>query len=307
MTAADRITDGPPAHLHGPHHGPNHGAHVVVVLGPTASGKSDLAIDLARGIGGEVVNADAMQLYRGLDIGTAKTPPGERGGVRHHLLDVLDVNEPASVAVFQRDARQAIADCHDRGVTPVLTGGSSLYVRAVVDRLDFPGTDRAMRARWTDELDRVGAEALHVVLAERDPAAAEQILPTNGRRLVRALEVIELTGRPFTATMPAYESVYRHLTMIGLQVERSDLDVRLAARVNQMWAIGLLDEVRALREVGLEQGETAAKAIGYRQALDQLDGRLTEAEAQAETVRATKKFARRQDRLFHSDPRIHWL
>jgi tRNA dimethylallyltransferase len=182
-----------------------------------------------------------------------------------------------------------------------------LYVRAVVDRLDFPGTDRAMRARWTDELDRVGAEALHVVLAERDPAAAEQILPTNGRRLVRALEVIELTGRPFTATMPAYESVYRHLTMIGLQVERSDLDVRLAARVNQMWAIGLLDEVRALREVGLEQGETAAKAIGYRQALDQLDGRLTEAEAQGETVRATKKFARRQDRLFHSDPRIHWL
>ena len=227
--------------------------------------------------------------------------------MRHHLLDVLDVLEPANVASFQRDARAAIASCHARGVTPVLTGGSSLYVRAVLDRLEFPGTDPALRARWTAELDRVGAESLHDQLAARDSAAAEQILPSNGRRIVRALEVIELTGRPFVATMPPHESIYPHLTMIGLQVARADLDVRLFDRVEAMWANGLLDEVRALRPLGLDDGPTAGKAIGYSQAIAQLDGVLTEAEAKADTVRVTRKFARRQDRLFHSDPRIHWV
>ncbi len=280
---------------------------VVAIVGPTASGKTALAVDVARALGGEIVNADAMQLYRGMDIGTAKATAHERGGVRHHLLDVLDVLEPANVASFQRDARAAIASCHARGVTPVLTGGSSLYVRAVLDRLEFPGTDPALRARWTAELDRVGAESLHDQLAARDSAAAEQILPSNGRRIVRALEVIELTGRPFVATMPPHESIYPHLTMIGLQVARADLDVRLFDRVEAMWANGLLDEVRALRPLGLDDGPTAGKAIGYSQAIAQLDGVLTEAEAKADTVRVTRKFARRQDRLFHSDPRIHWV
>ncbi|MGJ9422680.1 tRNA (adenosine(37)-N6)-dimethylallyltransferase MiaA [Aeromicrobium sp. CF3.5] len=280
---------------------------VVVIVGPTASGKSALAVDIAGGMGGEVVNADAMQLYRGMDIGTAKATPSERGGVPHHLIDVLDVTEPASVAAFQRAARTAIADCHDRGVTPVLTGGSSLYVRAVLDQLEFPGTDPDVRARWVAELDRVGTEALHAELARRDPAAAEQILSSNGRRIVRALEVIELTGQPFVATMPPHESIYPHLTMIGLQVPRPDLDKRLADRVEQMWAAGLLDEVRALRQVGLDDGPTASRAIGYSQAIAQLDGAMTEADAKADTVRVTKKFARRQDRLFHADPRVHWV
>lgn len=280
---------------------------VVVIVGPTASGKSALAVDLARGLGGEIVNADAMQLYRGMDIGTAKTPTPERAGVPHHLLDVLDVTEPASVAAFQREARAAIDDCLARGVTPVLTGGSSLYVRAVLDRLEFPGTDPQVRARWTDELERIGPVALHADLARRDPAAAAQILSTNGRRIVRALEVIELTGRPFTATMPPHESIYPHLSMIGLEVPRPELDARLVDRVEAMWAAGLLQEVRALREIGLDGGPTASKAIGYSQAIAQLDGAMTETEAQAETVRITRKFARRQDRLFHSDPRIHWV
>lgn len=281
--------------------------HVVAVVGPTASGKSALGVAVATGLGGEVVNADAMQLYRGMDIGTAKTPLSERGGVPHHLLDVLDVAEPANVASFQESARHAIADCHARGVIPVLVGGSSLYVRAVIDDLDFPGTDPQVRGRWAEELQRVGAPALHAHLADIDPAAATQILPSNGRRVVRALEVNELTGRPFTATMPARESIYGHLTMIGLQVTRDALDERLTTRVDQMWEAGLLDEVRRLRDVGLDHGQTAGRAIGYSQAIAQLDGHLDEAEAKAETVQATRKFARRQDRLFHQDPRIHWL
>lgn len=282
-------------------------SHVVAVIGPTASGKSALAVDIARGVHGEVVNADAMQLYRGMDIGTAKATSSERGGVPHHLLDVLEVTEPASVAAFQRASRAMIADCHARGVTPVLTGGSSLYVRAVLDRLEFPGTDPDLRAKWTAELDRVGTQSLHGELTRRDPVAAEQILPTNGRRIVRALEVIDLTGRPFAATMPPHESVYPHLTMIGLEVPRPELDARLVHRVEQMWADGLVEEVRALRQVGLDGGPTASKAIGYSQAIAQLDGTLTETEAKADTVRVTRKFARRQDRLFHSDPRIHWV
>lgn len=280
--------------------------HVVVIVGPTASGKSALAVDLATGVGGEIVNADALQLYRGMDIGTAKASAAERAAVPHHLLDVLDVTEAASVAAFQRDARAVIADCHLRGVTPIVTGGSSLYVRAVLDRLDFPGTDPVLRDRWSAELERVGAETLHAVLAERDPAAAAQILPTNGRRVVRALEVVELTGRPFAATMPPHESIYPHVTLIGLEVPRLELDVRLTERVDRMWDDGLLDEVSSLRAVGLDDVATASKAIGYRQAIAQLDGRMTETEAKADTVRATRRFARRQDRLFRTDPRIHW-
>src|SRR5215207_10143583 len=238
------------------------GDRIVAVVGPTASGKSSLAVDLARRMGSaEIVNADSMQLYRGMDIGTAKPTADERDGIPHHLFDVLDVTEAASVAEFQSWARKAIAECHVHGVVPIVVGGSALYVRAVLDRLEFPGTNPAIRDRWTAELEARGAEALHAELLRRDPEAAAQILPSNGRRVVRALEVIELTGEPFTATMPPYESDY-DATILGLDVPRDVLDVRLADRVDQMWADGLVDEVRRLRKIGLEEGLTASRALG---------------------------------------------
>lgn len=279
---------------------------VVVVTGPTASGKSDLSVALAERLGGEVVNADSMQLYRGMDIGTAKVPESERRGVRHHLLDLLDVMDTASVAEFQGWARNAIEDCHARGVVPIVVGGSSLYIRAVIDRLDFPGTVPEVRARWEARLAEVGAEELHLQLAFLEPQAAAQILPTNTRRLVRALEVIELTGS-FQASLPAYESIYPDLSVIGLDVPRLELDERIARRVDAMWDAGLVDEVRTLLPSGLAEGFTAPKAIGYQQVLEFLRDEITEDEARAATVTATRKFARRQDRMFHQDPRIHWL
>jgi len=220
---------------------------------------------------------------------------------------VLDVTETATVAEFQTLARDAVADCHARGVTPVLVGGSALYVRAVLDRLEFPGTDPEIRQRWTDELAARGASALHAELAARDPAAAAQILPTNDRRIVRALEVIELTGEPFTATMPGYDSVYDGLTILGLDVARDVLDVRLSDRVEQMWADGFVDEVRSLLPAGIEDGLTASRALGYQQILAFLRGETTEDEAREATVAGTRRFARRQDRLFRKDPRIRWL
>ncbi|MGI9084114.1 MAG: tRNA (adenosine(37)-N6)-dimethylallyltransferase MiaA [Aeromicrobium sp.] len=281
---------------------------IVVVVGPTASGKSDLAIALTQRLAAaEIVNADSMQLYRGMDIGTAKSPSVSRGSVTHHLLDVLDVAEEGSVAEFQRSARAVIADCLGRGVTPVVVGGSSLYVRAVIDPLDFPGTDADVRARWAAELEARGAAALHTVLAERDPEAAGQILPSNGRRIVRALEVGELTGEPFVASMPPYDSIYPGLIMIGLGVPRDVLDARLERRVDDMWEHGLVDEVRALVERGLADGPTASRALGYQQILAHLRGDMTEAEARVATVVGTRRFARRQDRLFRKDPRIQWL
>ncbi|GAA2079734.1 tRNA (adenosine(37)-N6)-dimethylallyltransferase MiaA [Aeromicrobium halocynthiae] len=280
---------------------------LVVVVGPTASGKSRLAVELCLRLGGEVVNADALQLYRGMDIGTATTPPGERRGVPHHLIDVLDVAEAASVAAFQEQARAVVADCRGRGVVPVLVGGSSLYVRAVVDELDFPGTDPDVRARYAARLEAEGAEALHAELARVAPEAAAHILPSNGRRLVRALEVTEITGRPFRATMPPHRSVVGPVRMIGLDVPREVLDVRITERVDAMWEAGLLEEVRRLREQGLDDAPTAARALGYAQAAAQLDGELSEEQARATTARATSAFARRQDRLFRKDPRITWM
>jgi tRNA dimethylallyltransferase len=278
---------------------------VVVVVGATAAGKSGFATALAQRLGrAEIVNADSMQLYRGLDIGTAKVPPAERQGIRHHLLDVLDVEEPASVAEFQLMARAAIDGCRARGVTPIVVGGSSLYVRAVIDQLEFPGTDPAVRARWAVELERVGSPALHAVLTDRDPAAAAAILPGNGRRIVRALEVIELTGEAFAATLPAYESRYRDLVLIGLEVPRDVLDERISARVDAMWTAGLVEEVKQLP---IDGTPTASRAIGYQQVLAFLRGELDEAEARERIAAATRKFARRQDRMFHQDPRVHWL
>jgi tRNA dimethylallyltransferase len=280
---------------------------VVAVVGPTASGKSDLAVDLARDLGGEVVNGDAMQVYRGMDIGTAKLPVPDRRGVRHHVLDMLDVTEPATVADFQGWARAAIADCRSRGVVPVLVGGSALYLRAVLDDFEFPGTDADVHARLEAELAEVGAAALYERLAKLDPPAAEAILASNGRRIVRALEVIEITGRPFRAALPEHAYAFDRVVQLGLDIPRDVLDVRIEQRVRTMWSAGLVDEVRRLSAVGLADARTASRALGYRQVLEFLAGRLTEEQAMTETVARTRRFARRQDSWFRRDPRICWL
>lgn len=278
---------------------------LLAVLGPTASGKTRLSVELAKATGGEIVNADSVQLYRQMDIGSAKATLAERQGVRHHLLDVLEVTAEASVAQFQQLARTAIAQIQQRERLPIMVGGSSLYVRAVIDPLDFPGTDPAVRAKWTAALAQLGAPALHQILDERDPAAAAQILATNGRRIVRALEVGELTGRPFIAQLPKPESIYSGLTMVGLDIDREVLDQRIDQRVDQMWADGFVAEVSAL--AGLADSLSASRALGYQQVLAMLSGEISEAEAIAQTKTGTKKFARRQDRMMRKDPRIHWL
>lgn len=279
---------------------------VIAVVGPTAAGKSDLGVLLARELGGEVVNADSMQLYRGMDIGTAKLDAEERGGVPHHLLDIWEVTETASVAEYQRLARARIDALLAEGRWPVLVGGSGLYVRGAVDNLEFPGTDPGIRARLEEELVLHGSGVLHSRLAAADPEAARAILPGNGRRIVRALEVMELTGKPFTANLPGHEAYYDTL-QIGVDVPRPELDGRIARRVDRMWDAGLVDEVRALEAQGLRQGRTASRALGYQQVLAALAGECTEEEARAETIRATKRFARRQDSWFRRDPRVHWL
>ena len=282
------------------------GTHVIAVVGATATGKSGLGIALARELGGEVVNADSMQLYRGMDIGTAKEPEAARHGVPHHLLDIWPVTRAANVADYQKLARAAIDDIIARGRVPVLVGGSGLYVRAALDDLNFYGTDRGTRDRLESELAEVGAAALHERLAALDPAAAAAILPGNGRRIVRALEVVELTGGSFTATMPAYEQI-RPATQIGLTMPRPELDQRIAARVEAMWQAGLDAEVRALARAGLRDGPTASRAIGYQQLLRHLDGELTLEAAREETIKATRRFARRQESWFRRDPRVRWL
>ena len=280
---------------------------VVAVVGATASGKTALALDLAERLGGEIVNTDSMQVYRGMDIGTAKLPVAERRGIPHHLMDVLDVTEPATVAEFQGWARDVIEDCHRRQVTPVLVGGSALYTRAILDRFEFPGTDPGVRARLEDELASVGAEALHGRLAELDPAAAAQMVPTNGRRVVRALEVIEITGEPFSASLPERDYHYERAVQIGVDIDRETLDLRIEQRVEEMWASGFTDEVRTLVGRGLREGRTANRALGYQQVLAQLDGELSEDEAREQTVTRTRRFARRQDSWFRKDPRITWV
>ncbi|WP_460713610.1 tRNA (adenosine(37)-N6)-dimethylallyltransferase MiaA [Nocardioides dilutus] len=280
---------------------------IVAVVGATASGKTELSLDLAERLGGEVVNTDAMQLYRGMDVGTAKLPVTERRGIRHHLLDVLAVTEPASVAVFQQQAREVIADLRHRGVTPVLVGGSALYTRAVLDQFDFPGTDQEVRGRWEAELLRVGAPALHAVLAGRDPEAAAGILPDNGRRIVRALEVGELTGRSFTASLPQPAYVDARSVQIGVDIDRGELDRRIEARVDAMFDTGLVEEVRRLLDAGLAEGRTAPRAIGYREVAAYLRGEATEDEAREATKAATRRFARRQDSWFRKDPRVVWV
>ncbi|HEU5416264.1 MAG TPA: tRNA (adenosine(37)-N6)-dimethylallyltransferase MiaA [Streptosporangiaceae bacterium] len=279
---------------------------VVAVVGPTAAGKSALSLRLAETLGGEIINADSMQLYRGMDIGTAKLTPAEREGIPHHLLDIWPVTEAASVSEYQRLARQAIASVHAAGKVPVLVGGSGLYVRAAIDRLEFPGTDPGLRGSLEAELARLGPAALHARLAAADPAAAAAILPSNGRRIVRALEVIELSGRPFSATLPQYESVYETV-QVGVELPRGDLDQRVAGRVARMWQLGLVQEVRGLERAGLRSGRTASRALGYAQVLEFLAGECTEEEAAARTILATRRFIRRQESWFRRDPRIRWV
>ncbi|MCZ7420249.1 tRNA (adenosine(37)-N6)-dimethylallyltransferase MiaA [Verrucosispora sp. WMMA2121] len=279
---------------------------VVAVVGPTAAGKSALSIALAHALDGEVVNADSMQLYRGMDIGTAKLTVAERDGVPHHLLDIWEVTEPASVAEYQRLARAAVDDVLARGRVPLLVGGSGLYVRAVLEQFEFPGTDPALRERLEGELAALGPAPLYARLRDADPAAAAGILPGNGRRIVRALEVIELTGRPFTAALPEPTPHYPAV-QIGVDLDTARLDERIALRVDRMWADGLVAETRGLVERGLPHGRTASRALGYQQVLRLLSGELTETEAYDETVRATRRFVRRQRSWFRRDPRVHWL
>src|SRR5215218_6922925 len=280
---------------------------VVAVVGPTAAGKSDLSVALCKSLGGEVVNADAMQVYRGMDIGTAKISTAERGGVPHHLLDILDVTESATVAEFQQLARESIDDCISRQVVPVLAGGSALYVRAILDDFAFPGTDAKVRRRLETELEEIGSGALHKRLAEVDPAAAAQILPSNGRRIVRALEVIEITGAPYIATLPEHHSVYPGAVQLGLDVPRPELDERIGRRVDRMFEAGFVDEVRDLLDKGLLEGRTANRALGYSQVIALLNGEISEQEARERTAQATRRFARRQDSWFRKDQRITWL
>jgi tRNA dimethylallyltransferase len=279
----------------------------LAIVGPTAAGKSALAIALAEELGGEVVNADAMQLYRGMDIGTAKVTPDERRGVPHHLLDVLDVTETASVAAYQRDARAILERLLDEGRVPILVGGSGLYVRAVLDELEFPGTDPDIRARLEQELAASSAERLHERLTGLDPIAAAAILPSNGRRIVRALEVIELTGRPFSATMPRPGPTRYGTLQIGLDLDTDELDRRVDLRVTRMFSEGLVDEVRRLEKEGLRVGRTASRALGYQQVLDQFDAEEDMAAAAAATAQATRRFVRRQRSWFRRDQRVHWL
>ncbi len=282
------------------------GPPVVAVVGPTATGKTALAVELALRLGGEVVNADSMQLYRGMDIGTAKPDAAERRGVPHHLLDLWPVRQAASVAEYARAARAEIDRLRAAGVLPLLVGGSGLYVRAVLDDLDIPGTDPAVRARLSAELAESGPAALHARLAALDPAAAAAVLPSNGRRIVRALEVVELTGGPFRATLPEPRPHYPAV-VVGLERGTADLDARVADRVDRMWAAGFVAEVEALAAEGLREGPTASRALGYAQVLAQLDGELTADEARERTVTATRRFVRRQRSWFRRDPATTWF
>jgi tRNA dimethylallyltransferase len=278
----------------------------LAIVGPTAAGKSDLALDLAERLDGELVNADSMALYRGLDIGTARTPEALRRGVPHHQIDVLDVTEEASVAAYQRCARADIEAIWARGRRPVLVGGSGLYVRAVTDRIEFPGTDAALRAKWERMADQLGAEALHRELARRDPAAADAIGPRNARRLVRALEVVELTGGKFQASLPQ-PSLWRPAVTIGLTADLEWLDGRIGRRAGEMMRAGLVAETRALVARGLREGRTASRAIGYKEALAVLDGELGPDQAEELISVATRRLARRQLKWFRRDGRVRWI
>ncbi|MEC5150360.1 tRNA dimethylallyltransferase [Cryobacterium psychrotolerans] len=285
---------------------------LVVIVGPTGTGKSELSLDLAESLTAEgtpveIVNADAMQLYRGMDIGTAKLGADEQRGIPHHLLDVLAVTDEAAVARYQTEARSAIEDIAARGAVPILVGGSGLYVSSVVFDFQFPATDPVLRARLEADLVEQGPGVLYARLKVVDPGAAARIGASNGRRLVRALEVVELTGAPHLAALPGEPVYWRPAVTLGLRAPREELTARLDARVDRMWAGGLLDEVRGLIPAGLETGVTASRAIGYAQALGQLSGRLSQAEAIEQTQQLTRRYARRQVSWFKRSQDTHWI
>lgn len=278
---------------------------IVAVVGPTATGKSDLALDLAERLTGEVVNADALQFYRGMDIGTAKLPVAERRGIPHHQLDVLDPDQDATVATYQAAARADVAAIEQRGHRPVVVGGSGLYLRALLDRIDFPGTDPQVRAVLEERAEREGTRAVYTELLAADPVAAESIGPRNTRRIVRALEVIALTGAPYSANLPGHE-YHRPAVQIGLDCDRGELDRRIELRVARMWQAGLVEEVRDLLARG-GIGRTAARAVGYAEVLAALRGEITLEEAREQIVAGTRRLARKQMGWFGRDPRVHWL
>ncbi|MBN3453296.1 tRNA (adenosine(37)-N6)-dimethylallyltransferase MiaA [Mycolicibacterium sp.] len=279
----------------------------LAVIGPTGTGKSALALELAEQLGGEIVNADAMQLYRGMDIGTAKLPPAERRGIPHHQLDVLDVTETATVARYQEAAAADVEAIAARGAVPVIVGGSMLYIQSLLDEWAFPATDPVVRARWEDRLAQVGVAALHAELTRVDPAAGASILPTDGRRIVRALEVVELTGQPFAASAPTIGAPRWDTAIIGLDWDTAVLDERLALRTEKMFADGLVGEVRSLIDRGLRDGVTAARALGYAQVLADLDAGGDGSAAQEPTFIGTRRYVRRQRSWFRRDHRVVWL
>jgi tRNA dimethylallyltransferase len=281
---------------------------VIVICGATATGKSDIAIEVAQEIGAEIINADSMQLYRGMDIGTAKLPESERGGIPHHLLDVLDVNQDSTVAWYQEQARATITDIHARGKDAVIVGGTGLYIKAILDDLNFPDTDPEIRAKLEAEAEEFGSASLFTRLEELDPAAALAIDRANTRRIIRALEVIEITGQPFTANLPREDSSrYPDALQFGLVMDREHLRERIDLRVDRMWDQGFVAEVDHLITQGIRDGSTAQRALGYAQIIAMRDGTMTEEEAKEDTKRASRQYARRQETWFSRDARIQWV
>lgn len=281
---------------------------LIVICGATATGKSDLAVALAQSIDAEIINADSMQLYRGMDIGTAKITIEERKGIAHHLLDLLDVTEDANVAWYQEKARAAITEIHTRGKSAIIVGGTGLYIKAILDELNFPDTDPVVRAELELEFATKGITPLFEQLEKLDPAAALAIDKANSRRVIRALEVIKITGKPFTANLPREESSrYPYAKQFGLVMDRDSLSERISLRVDRMWDQGLVEEAEKLVAAGIMKGTTAQRALGYAQVIAQIEGKVTQAEAQEETKRATRQYARRQETWFSRDERITWI
>lgn len=285
---------------------------LIAVVGPTGAGKSDLGLRLAQQIiaaGGkaEIVNSDSMQFYRGMDIGTAKLSLPERLGINHHLIDWLDITDESTAAEYQAVARPLIENLQAQGIVPILVGGSMLYVAAVLNNFEFPARDAQLREQLEQQLDELGPHEMHRRLKEIDPVAASRIIPENGRRSVRAIEIITLTGQPFAAALPDQPEDWQPVLEIGVNGPREDLVLRLEKRVHKMWNLGLVEEVRSLIPLGVRSGKTSSRAIGYSQALAQIDGVMSDAEAIADTVRLTQKYARRQMSWFRRDNRINWL
>jgi tRNA dimethylallyltransferase len=281
---------------------------LIVIAGATATGKSELAIAVAKEINAEIINADSMQIYKGMDIGTAKLSIEDRGGIAHHLLDILEVSQDSTVAWYQNLAREKITELHSEGKNVVVVGGTGLYIKSILDELNFPDTDPQVRKSLELEAEKIGADALFQRLEKLDPAAAIAIDRANLRRVIRALEVIEITGKPFTANLPREESSrYPNAMQFGLVMEREHLIERIDARVEKMWQLGFVDEVKKCIDSGMLNGRTAQLALGYSQIVALLNGTMTEAEAKEDTKRATRQYARRQETWFSRDRRITWI